>query len=602
MANFSSLELHQALEKAFGYRYFRPHQEEIIQAILGDRHVFIELATGAGKSLCYQLPALLGTGLSVVISPLMALMHDQVAALHFNGINAAYWDSSLSATEKEKLRGSLQQEGLRLLYISPERFKDRSFTSLLQKVKLERFIIDEAHCISQWGHDFRQEYLNLSVLSKLFPNTPRIALTATADALTRQDIIRALNLTSPIIFRHSHPNKNLHRFFIPRHHAKTQLLRFLKSRARNECGLIYCGSRYESEKIANFLRTLGYSSFCYHAGLSHQERQNAQYAFYQAKKGIMVATTAFGLGIDKSNIRFVAHFGLPSSLEQYLQGEGRAGRDGKGAISWLCFGLNDYVILNERIKNSDLAIEQKQRRLKKLRAMLYFCDHPDPVFLHHYFTHEEPAKLVPPKKGIDHQQGVLQILSLIYYTDQEASIKEIIQILRVEENSVIDSFNLHKNRLFAIGAHRSQRYWRSLLRHMIGRDLVEVSNYYQLLRFTRAGLAFLRDKPDFFADLSIKEEHYPPPLTIESERERKLQEALYTLREHLIEKQGMAVGYLLEPNLIQAIVRKKARNFQELSEIEGFNDAKLKLFGNEVVRLSQEIMALTPEEQFLQPT
>ena len=189
MANFSSLELHQALEKAFGYRYFRPHQEEIIQAILGDRHVFIELATGAGKSLCYQLPALLGTGLSVVISPLMALMHDQVAALHFNGINAAYWDSSLSATEKEKLRGSLQQEGLRLLYISPERFKDRSFTSLLQKVKLERFIIDEAHCISQWGHDFRQEYLNLSVLSKLFPNTPRIALTATADALTRQDII-----------------------------------------------------------------------------------------------------------------------------------------------------------------------------------------------------------------------------------------------------------------------------------------------------------------------------------------------------------------------------------------------------------------------------
>lgn len=285
-----------------------------------------------------------------------------------------------------------------------------------------------------------------------------------------------------------------------------------------------------------------------------------------------------------------------------MQGEGRAGRDGKGAISWLCYGLNDYVILNERIKNSDLAIEQKQRQLKKLRSMLYFCDHPDPTFLHNYFTDDEPAEPTSPREGTNHSQEVLQILSLMHYTDQEASIKEIIQILRGEENSTLHRFNLQTNRLFAIGAHHSQRYWRSLLRHMIGHGLVEVSNYYQLLRFTQSGLKFLRDKPTFFADLSIKKERYPPILTIESERERKLQEALYALRERLIQQQGIAAGYVLEPTLIQAIARKKARNLKELSEIEGFNAAKLKLFGEEVLHLSQEIMALVPEENFLQAT
>ncbi|MFH4416295.1 MAG: ATP-dependent DNA helicase RecQ [Neisseriaceae bacterium] len=489
------------LSEVFGYSRFKPLQLSIIQAILMNQNVFVQLMPGAGKSICYQLPALLGEGVTVVISPLMALMHDQVLALRALNIAASYLDSSLNSIEQNTLYQALKSNQIRLLYVSPERFKNQFFLSLIKEIKIDRFVVDEAHCISQWGHDFRKDYLNLRILADYLPSIPRVALTATADTETKKDIIQALSLSPIQLFEcYEHP-EHLRVNFLPKNNVKQQLLQFLKNRPESECGLVYCFSRNQAEKIAHFLEQEGYKTYLYHAGLATHIRLLNQKLFKTAKSGIMVATIAFGLGIDKPNIRFVAHLNLPTSIERYIQEAGRAGRDGLPAVSWVCYGLNDFILQNECIKNDELADQQKKLKLKKLRQMLMLCDTPlnKKTLLQQYFTFERDLETFcskePVKRSTDISPYAVSILTVVFYTDQNANITETIQILQGKAGQLKEQFKLFNTMIFGSYPQTSTTFWRSIIRCMLGLNLLEVSNRAQLLRLTPCSITFMKKKP-----------------------------------------------------------------------------------------------------------
>ena len=467
---------HEILRDVFGYHEFRGQQEAAIERALAGQDSLVLMPTGGGKSVCYQVPALLGRGTTLVISPLIALMQDQVSALHELGVAAAFLNSSLSWEEQEAIIGQLHRGELKLLYIAPERLVQPQTRAWLSELPISLIAIDEAHCVSQWGHDFRQDYLSLNELRHVFPGVPRMALTATATALTRAEIIERLELDDPAVLVSGFDRPNIRYQVQPKTDARTQLARFLEAH-RGEAGIVYCLSRKKTESIAEWLNTRGYKALPYHAGLSAHDRATHQRRFVTEDGLIIVATIAFGMGIDKPDVRFVAHLDLPKSLEAYYQETGRAGRDGLPAEAWMVYGLQDVVRLRQMADESIANEEYKRHERQKLDALLGWCEvtgcRRRPLL--EYFGETLAAdcgncdNCLHPPATRDGTVDAQMLLSAVYRTGQMFGAAHVVDVLMGKSTEKTQQHGHDALSVFGVGADRPATAWRSVVRQLVVR-------------------------------------------------------------------------------------------------------------------------------------
>jgi len=472
----------QHLQKIFGYAAFRGAQAEIIDHVTGGGDALVLMPTGGGKSLCYQIPAMLRPGTGIVVSPLIALMQNQVDALRLAGVRAAFLNSSLDWAAVRDTERALLAGELDLLYVAPERLlTDRCLTlfdQLAEQNALALFAIDEAHCVSQWGHDFRPEYLQLSALHERYPAVPRIALTATADGPTRQEIIRRLGLDEARIFLSSFDRPNIRYIVVEKNNARQQLLGFLAGR-EGEAGIVYCLSRKKVEETAEWLCAQGYKALPYHAGLDTAMRTDHQRRFLSEDGLIIVATIAFGMGIDKPDVRFVAHLDLPKSIEAYYQETGRAGRDGEPADAWMAYGLNDIVIQRNRIEESGASDEQKRLEAQRLNTLLAYCESPRcrrVVLLDYFAEQREPCGncdlCLDPPEVWDGTVAAQKALSAIFRTGMRFGAMHIIDVLRGKVTDKVKQWGHDSLPTFGVGADIDDQGWRTIIRQMLAAGLL----------------------------------------------------------------------------------------------------------------------------------
>lgn len=471
--------MHRALNflnDIFGYTAFRGQQAEVISHVSRGQDCLVLMPTGGGKSLCYQIPALMREGVAVVVSPLIALMHNQVAALHEVGVHAAFLNSSLSQAEAAAVERDLLAGEYDLLYVAPERLLTSRFLDLMARTRLALFAIDEAHCVSQWGHDFRPEYIQLSVLHERFPGVPRIALTATADTVTRKEIIERLGLDGATLFISSFDRPNIRYQIVDKTNGKAQLLDFIHAEHKGDAGIVYCLSRKKVEDTAAWLKNEGVCAIPYHAGLNVHIRRENQERFLREDGIVMVATIAFGMGIDKPDVRFVAHLDLPKSIEGYYQETGRAGRDGQAASAWMAYGLGDVVQQRRMIDNSEAHIKFKQVATVKLEALLALCEATTcrRLRLLHYFgetTADIPCGncdicLNPPV--VWNGTVVAQkALSCAYRTGQRFGAGHLIDVLRGNKTERVRQWGHDKVSTFGIGKDLGENAWRAVFRQLV---------------------------------------------------------------------------------------------------------------------------------------
>lgn len=473
---------HGVLKKYFGYDSFRPYQEEIIDSLLGGNDVFTVMHTGSGKSLCYQVPAVVLPGVCVVVSPLIALMQDQVESMRQVGIRAGFLNSLLLPRDAFKIERAAVNGDLDLLYVAPERLVTKGFLSFLETIRVCLFAIDEAHCVSQWGHDFRPEYLQLGVLSEMFPDVPRIALTATADEYTQKDIIEKLHLEEARRFLSGLDRPNISYTVDVKNNEKKQLLGFIRDRHPGESGIVYCTTRNKTEEIADFLRGKDVPAYAYHAGLDRDTRLRHQDMFLQNDGVVMVATIAFGMGINKPDIRYIAHLNLPRTLENYYQETGRAGRDGEPAEAWMIYGLQDLAVLQQMIDGSRGEEEFKRIQYRKMEAMLGYCEsgHCRRQVLLGYFG----EKLDGPCgncdvciKGVETVDGTLaarMALSCAFRTGQRFGVNYLIDVLLGRSNERIKGFGHDGLSVHGIGKELSASEWKSVFRQLVAARFLKV--------------------------------------------------------------------------------------------------------------------------------
>jgi ATP-dependent DNA helicase RecQ len=491
------------LHRVFGYSSFRGQQAEIVDQIVAGGDALVLMPTGGGKSLCYQIPALLREGVGVVVSPLIALMQDQVDALQQADVRAAFLNSSqdfrsLVDTERRLLNGELD-----LIYVAPERLLSDRFISLLEQLVARRqvalFAIDEAHCVSQWGHDFRPEYIQLSQLHERFPTVPRIALTATADQQTRQEIITRLRLEDARLYVDSFDRPNIRYTIVERDNPRKQLLTFLGAH-HGEAGIVYCLSRRKVDETAAWLSAQGIPALPYHAGLTAADRQRHQYRFLREDGLVMVATIAFGMGIDKPDVRFVAHLDLPRSVEAYYQETGRGGRDGDPAEAWMTYGLNDVVIHRQMIEDSSAPIEQKRVEREKLDSMLAYCESAScrrVVLLNHFGEQAEPCGncdvCLDPPLVWDGTVAAQKVLSAALRTGQRFGAGHLIDILRGKSTDKVRQFGHDRLPTFAVGAEMDDMGWRSVFRQLLAAGVLEAdATAYGALKLTDSARPILK--------------------------------------------------------------------------------------------------------------
>ncbi len=471
--------MHRALNilnDIFGYAEFRGLQAEVILHVAKGRDCLVLMPTGGGKSLCYQIPALMREGVAVVVSPLIALMHNQVSALHEIGVHAAFLNSSLSQTEAAAIEHDLLAGKYDLLYVAPERLLTSRFLDLLARIPLALFAIDEAHCVSQWGHDFRPEYIQLSILHERFPSVPRIALTATADTVTRKEIVERLGLDGAKLFISSFDRPNIRYQIVDKTNGKVQLLNFIRAEHENDAGIVYCLSRKKVEETATWLKNNGVRAIPYHAGMNVHIRRENQESFLREESVVMVATIAFGMGIDKPDVRFVAHLDLPKSIEGYYQETGRAGRDGLAATAWMTYGLGDVVQQRRMIDNSEAHDKFKQVATTKLEALLALCEATTcrRLRLLHYFGETEKNSpcgncdicLNPPVVR-DGTVAAQKALSCAYRTGQRFGAGHLIDVLRGNMTERVRQWGHDKVSTFGIGKDLEKNAWRAVFRQLV---------------------------------------------------------------------------------------------------------------------------------------
>ncbi|MDX1434857.1 MAG: DNA helicase RecQ [Gammaproteobacteria bacterium] len=491
----------EVLAQVFGFAEFRGQQERIIEHVIGGGDAVVLMPTGGGKSLCYQIPSLVRAGTGVVISPLISLMDDQVAALAQNGVRAAALNSTLDAAAAREVERELRSGELDLLYLAPERLVRESTLALLADCELALFAIDEAHCVSQWGHDFRPEYLALDVLAERFPGVPRMALTATADGPTRAEMRERLLLEHAELFVSGFDRPNIRYQVGEKRDPRAQLLAFLEAGHRGDAGIVYCLARKKVDETAAWLAARGYDALPYHAGLDDAERRAHQARFAAEEGVVMVATIAFGMGIDKPNVRFVAHLDLPKSIEAYYQETGRAGRDGLPADAWMIYGLQDVIRLRQMVDASGADEHHKRIEWRKLETILGFCEVTScrrQVLLEHFGERlAAPCGncdncLAPPQTW-DGTEAAQKALSCVYRTGQRFGVSYLVDVLRGRDDERMRRFGHDRQSTFGIGTELDAQQWRSVFRQLVARGLLTVDvEGYGGLSLAPASRALLR--------------------------------------------------------------------------------------------------------------
>ncbi len=584
----------QILEEVFGYEAFRPPQDEVIDQLVGGGDALVLMPTGGGKSLCYQIPALARSGVAVVVSPLIALMQDQVDALHQNGVRAAFLNSTLGRDEVRAVEEALHRGELDLLYIAPERLLLPRTLALLEQLGLALFAIDEAHCVSQWGHDFRPEYVQLSLLPQRFPHVPRIALTATADEATRAEIIERLELAQARHFICGFDRPNIrYRIAESRGNAREQLLRFIRDEHPGEAGIVYCLSRKRVEEIAAWLARQGLSALPYHAGLPAEQRQMHQQRFLREEGVIIVATIAFGMGIDKPDVRFVAHLNLPKSLEAYYQETGRAGRDGLPADAWMLYGLQDVITLRQMQAGSTAPEHIKRIEHHKLDAMLGLCEvtHCRRQALLRYFGDEleQPCgncdTCLEPPETWDASVAAQKALSCVYRTGQRFGVSYLVDVLLGKEDARIQRFGHDRISTFGIGDELKQNEWRDLYRQLIAHGLLTVDlQGHGALRLSEASRPVLRGEQRLHLRRlrsPVKREGRSRGKVAQSvdQADQGLWEALRECRQRLAAEQGIPAYMIFHDATLLEMIELRPNNLQELATVSGVGQRKLEAYG-----------------------
>ena len=593
------------LRQVFGYDHFRDRQESIINAAIAGRDSLVLMPTGGGKSLCYQIPALVRPGIGVVVSPLIALMQDQVNTLRQLGVKAAFLNSTLSWQQKQDVAARMNGGETDLIYIAPERLSQTGTLEWLSRYRISLIAIDEAHCVSQWGHDFRPDYLSLGQLGACFPGVPRMALTATATPETRQDILQNLKLHEPVVYVSSFDRPNIRYSVAPKLDAKNQLIRFLENH-RADCGIVYCLSRKKVESTALWLNQRGFNALPYHAGLPGSERAENQSRFQFEDNLIMVATIAFGMGIDKPDVRFVAHLDLPGSVESYYQETGRAGRDGQPSDAWMVYGLNDVVQRSQMLERSDADEIHKRNERSKLDSLLGWCEVTQcrRSSLLEYFGEklQDPCgncdTCINPPETHHGAEIAQKLLSCIYRTGQRFGALHIIDVLLGKDTEKVGQNGHQHLSTFGIGADLSQNQWRSVIRQLIVRGfLVSDAERFGALRFTGTTRPLLKGDVDLMLREDIKKQTVARKTKIKTavgEENQELWEALRTCRKQLAEQYGIPPYMVFHDSALKEIMQRKPVRREEMLNISGIGHAKLEKFGDEFL----EVVRGYPGESF----
>lgn len=580
------------LQQTFGYDDFRHHQADIIQSLLKGDDALVLMPTGGGKSLCYQIPAMVREGVGIIISPLIALMQDQVDSLQQLGIRSAFLNSSMDEEAQQQTEQLLLKGEIDLLYVAPERLMTFKMLSLLERSTIALFAIDEAHCVSQWGHDFRKEYQQLRILHERFPTVPRIALTATADQRTRQEIVEQLNLHDARLFINSFDRPNINYTISEGTNARDRLWSFLESEHPKDAGIIYCLSRNKVDKTAAWLERQGRTALPYHAGLSADVRQEHQRRFLREENIIIVATIAFGMGIDKPDVRFVAHLSLPKSIEAYYQETGRAGRDGAPANAWMSYGLQDVISLRQMAESNDSSEQFKRILHNKLETMLALCEqrHCRRQSILAYF--DEPLKepcgncdtcLNPPEKW-DATEAARKALSCVYKTGQRFGVNYVIDVLLGKDNARIKQFEHSTISTYGIGKDHHEQEWRSLFRQLIALGYLATDiDGHGAIKLVEQSRPLLRGE----IDLTLRKPHKDNSSSKKKGKNRtslrSVDEPLFELlREHRLEianENGVPPYIIFHDSTLEEMAKVRPENLERMQYISGVGEQKLKKFG-----------------------
>ncbi len=614
----------QVLSEVFGYEHFRGAQREIVEHAVAGGDALVLMPTGGGKSLCYQVPAIVrhraGRGVTVVVSPLIALMHDQVGALEEAGVHAAFLNSTLEFDAVQRIEREMMSGRLVLLYAAPERLTTErmkgQLDSLHKRGLLSLFAIDEAHCVSQWGHDFREDYLGLNVLHERYPGVPRLALTATADTHTRADIIARLQLEDARVFISSFDRPNIRYRVVEKDDPRKQLLRFIGDEHEGEAGIVYCQSRKKVDETAAWLNTEGVSALAYHAGLDAAARQKHQNRFLREDGIVMVATIAFGMGIDKPDVRFVAHLDLPKNIESYYQETGRAGRDGEPADAWMAYGLADVVNQRRMIDESPAGDEFKRLQRGKLDALLALAEAHDcrRVRLLDYFG--EPSRpcgncdncLAPPAVW-DATEASRKLLSGIYRFTQHGQgprqfgAGHLIDVLRGKATDKVAQYGHERLTTFGIGADLAEPQWRSVLRQLVALGHVVAEGEYNTLALTDSARAVLKGEMALL--LRVPSEAPPrgrkgrvarggtaaastgAPADLDAAAQARF-ERLRAWRSEVAREHNLPSYIVFSNATLAEMARRAPASLGELGEVSGVGAKKLDAYGREILRVLSE--------------
>ena len=588
------------LQETFGYESFRAPQAEVIDTVVRGGDALLLMSTGGGKSLCYQIPAMIRPGCGIVVSPLIALMQDQVAALKQLGIKASFLNSTLTPNEIYDIEASLRRGELDLLYVAPERLTQPRTLALLKSCAISLFAIDEAHCVSQWGHDFRVDYLALNLLHEEFPSVPRIALTATADARTRQEIVKNLALNTAKEFVVGFDRPNIQYRINLKTNPRNQLLQFLKTEHAKDAGIVYCLSRKKTEDTAAWLSQQGFNALAYHAGLPAETRAEHQRRFLAEDGVIVVATIAFGMGIDKPDVRFVAHLDLPKTIEAYYQETGRAGRDGQAANAWMVYGFQDVTKLRQMLDSAQGDEQHKRVEQIKLNAMLGFCElttcrrHA----LLAYFDEASPEHCsncdtcLNPVETWDGTEAAQKALSVIYRTDQRFGVSHLVDVLLGKASDKIKQFNHDQLPLYGIGQELSAQAWQSVFRQLVaaGHAVADPERFGGLALTEKCrpllkGEDVIQFRKDPIQKTGKKLSKAPLPEDIDV----VVWEALRAHRRELAEEQGVPPYVIFHDSTLQAMAEQMPTSLDEFGDLPGVGERKLEKYGDGFLQVLRQV-------------